>query len=286
MSDGKVVRRVLFHANAVALAAHIQTPTEYFVNGVACSCLPVTGGYAEARAPRDKQGMFSYDSAFTSVRGEFVLPEAAAALQLKGRNYDDNDFSAQTILKATLTGLRIDAPEDAREGTPPRTLEIEYLGTEIRSLYDRKSPNAFRTTQVTFDGVSIDGKKLIVETNPDLFVRCDTWAKLDDELEDDDVRQRCSGQILHHDSDGGVTLGTVVTGLRWAAEAPDGLRPLPPQGHSVVIPGLGSLYFGEIYVEEGLRRLTLLRTQLGSTNGGSGSVVDAVSNSQTYPPQK
>lgn len=284
MSNGPVVRRVLFHANAVAFAAQIQTPREYTVDAVACSCLPVTGGYAEARARSYRRGIFSYDSAFTSARGEFDPPQAAAALELKGRDYDDNDLPAQTILKATLTGLRIDAPADRQAGTPRRTVEIEHLETEIRNYYDRKNPTEFRTLQVTIEGVSVDGKELIVETNPELFLQNRTWGKLDSALKGASLPAECAGQILYHDSEGGVMLGTVVTGLRWASGTPDGV-PAPPKGHRLALPGLGSLYFGEIYVEEGLRRLTLLRAQLGSKHGGSGSAGDCVSNTQTIPPQ-
>jgi hypothetical protein len=283
MSNEKVVRRVLFHANAVALAAQIQTPREYFLDAVACSCLPVTGGRAEAHAHYDRRGMFSYDSAFTSVIGQFVPPQAAAALELKGRNYDDNDLPAETILKGIVTGLRIDAPADPGKRCPRRILKVEYLEAEIKNFYDRRNPIVFRTLQVKIEGVSVDGKVLIVETNPQLFLQNDTWEKLDSAYCDD--RQRYANQILYHNQEDGVTLGTVVTGLRWADGAPDGFAPTLPPGHSLAVEGLGTLNFGEIYVEEGLRRLTLLRVQLGSTNGGSASVVDCVSNTQTIPPR-
>jgi hypothetical protein len=281
MSNQKVERRVLFHANAVGLAAQIQSPREYFLDAVACSCLPVTGGRAEAYAQYNRKGMFSFDSAFTSVLGQFVPPQAAAALELKGRNYDDNDIPSETILRGIVTGLRIDAPADPGKRCPRRILNIEYLEAEIKNFYDRKNPIVFRTLQVKIEGVSVDGKLLIVETNPQLFLENTTWKDLDSTYCKN--RARYDNQILYHDK--GVTLGTVVTGLRWADGAPDGLPKEPPPGHSLAVEGLGTLNFGEIYVEEGLRRLTLLRAQLGSTNGGSASVVDCVSNTQTIPPR-
>jgi hypothetical protein len=153
---------------------------------------------------------------------------------------------------------------------------------EIRSFYDRKSPIEFRMVQVKIEGVSVDGKDLIVATNTQVFEENNTLEKLVSALQDQAVAQKCTGQIFYNDN--GVVYGTIVTGLSWAKEAPQGLSPTLPPGNALAIPGLGTLYFGEIYVEEGLRRLTLLRTQLGSTNGGSGSVGDCVSNQQTIPP--
>jgi hypothetical protein len=281
MSSRKVERRVLFHANAVGLAAQIQSPREYSLHAVACSCLPVTGGYAEAYAQYNRRGMFSYDSAFTSVLGQFVPPQAAAALELKGRNYDDNDIPSETMLRGIVTGLRIDAPADPGKRCPRRILKIEYLEAEIKNYYDRRNPIVFRTLQVKIEGVSVDGKVLIVQTDPELFLKNTTWKDLDSTYSKN--RAQYENQIFYHEQ--GVTLGTVVTGLRWADGAPDGLPPEPPPGHSLAVEGLGTLNFGEIYVEEGLRRLTLLRAQLGSTNGGSASVVDCVSNTQTIPPR-
>jgi hypothetical protein len=281
MSNGPVVRRVLFHANAVALAANIQNPKQYFVEAVACSGLPVTGGYAEAHSNGDKKGIFSYDSAFTSVLGEFVPREAAASLDLKGRNYDDNDLPAQTILKATLKGLKIEASA-GEAGSPRRTVKVDQLDAEIRSFYDRKNPIEFRMLQVTVDGVSVDGKKLIVDTNTQVFTENNTLAKLVSALKDDTVRQRSASQIFYNDDE--VMLGTIVSGLRWADGVPQGVTPGPAPGNTLAIPGLGTLYFGEIYIEQGLRRLTLLRTQLGSPDGGSGAFVDCISNNQTIPP--
>lgn len=282
MSNGPVVKRVLFHANAVALAANIQTPRQYFVDAVACSALPVTGGYAEAHSRHGKKGMFSYDSASTSILGEFIPPEAAASLDLKGRNYDDNNLSTQTILKATVKGLKIDAPADAETASPRRTLKVEHLDAEIANYYDRTSPIEFRMMRVTIDGVSVDGKKLIVQTDTQVFAENNTLAKLVSALKDDAVRQRSARQIFYNGD--GVVLGTIVTGLRWADGVPQGLPPAPFSGNALPIPGLGTLFFGEIYIEEGLRRLTLLRAQLGSDNGGSASAVDCVTNQQTIPP--
>ncbi len=80
----------------------------------------------------------------------------------------------------------------------------------------------------------------------------------------------------------GIIYATVVTNLEWEGKAPDETLKV---GNSVVIKGFGSIYFGEILIEEGFRRLTLLRFQLGSQVGGSGSAAEIQTNGSTWPPQ-
>ena len=44
------------------------------------------------------------------------------------------------------------------------------------------------------------------------------------------------------------------------------------------IPNLGAFYFGELIIQWSTRRLTMIRVELGSPTGGSGSVSDVDTN--------
>jgi hypothetical protein len=49
---------------------------------------------------------------------------------------------------------------------------------------------------------------------------------------------------------------------------------------------LGRIYFGEIIVDEGYRRATLLRFELGSHVGGDAAACEVVSNGTGWPPTR
>ena len=55
-------------------------------------------------------------------------------------------------------------------------------------------------------------------------------------------------------------------------------------GHRLTIDGFGRIYFGEIVIDENMRRVTLLRFELGSPIGGEAAFVEAHSNGGGYPP--
>ena len=55
-------------------------------------------------------------------------------------------------------------------------------------------------------------------------------------------------------------LATVVTGFTWLT-GPDAGKTIP--GNKLVVDGIGTIFFGEVIIEEGTRRLTLLRLQFG-----------------------
>lgn len=279
----QIERRFLFHAEALGVAAHIRRPKDYFLDSVASSVLAVTGGRAEARAEAGGSGIISYKSAATQAYGDFERPEDA--VKFTHGNHGENDLSTRTAVQSIVSGFKLDVPQEHSGlnlfGQSSRTVSAEHLEAMLESTSDRRSPNAFRTLNAVYRGVVIDGRPLIVETNTKLFTDKCTKRKLDCALDDPGFRRSCSNQIL--DEWPSLILGTVVTRLHWEDGAPPHTE---IDRNRLTIHGLGSLYFGEIIIQEGFRRLTLLRFQLGSPDGGEGVVVQADSNGQTSPPQK
>jgi hypothetical protein len=69
--------------------------------------------------------------------------------------------------------------------------------------------------------------------------------------------------------------------LEWEKErAPDTVI----SGNRLSIDGIGTIFFGEIIIEEGVRRVTLVRCQLGSPDGADMSACDVQSNGESWPP--
>jgi hypothetical protein len=78
----------------------------------------------------------------------------------------------------------------------------------------------------------------------------------------------------------GVLYTTIVREIRWEG------RPYPGakiDGHSVIVPDFGTVYFGELFVHSSERRMTMVRFELGSPVGGYADVGDVGSNGTFFP---
>lgn len=279
--DGEQVeRRFLFHGEALALAAHVRRPRDYFIDSVASSTLSIAGGRAEARGEGADFGILSYRSAFTRVSGDYDPP--GEAVRFTHGNYGENNLPTRTVVEVEVSGFRVNVvqeDEDAVPGFDSREVIIQQAKLLLESTSDRRTPNAYRTITASIRGVMVDGRELIVETNSQMFAERCTKRKLDCAMDDDLFRSRNAQQIIYEGP--GVTIGTVVTGLQWADEAPDLTR---INKNQLMIKGMGAIHFGEIVIQEGFRRLTLARFELGSPDGGSAVVAQGQSNGTPIPP--
>ncbi len=296
-----IEKRFLFHANAVAFAAHIRRPRDFQIKAVASSCLPVTGGLAEASGGKQN---FQKIISFTALRAVSVgdYSDTRRAVDFTKGNFGDNELSTQTFVDARVSGLRIIGardPDTTGGFAKPVTFMAKDLHARLESSSDRRTQVAFRGLDAEFGGISVDGNELIVTTVTELCNHHETYDKLVQAYhEDGDFRKKYGGLIYSTGQEktgigailskssipgaGGIIVGTVVSNLRWAAQPAVGAE---IAGNRLTIPGIGSIFFGELLVEHGSRRLTLLRLQLGSATGGDGSACDVQSNGQGWPPR-
>jgi len=74
-----------------------------------------------------------------------------------------------------------------------------------------------------------------------------------------------------------MVFSTIVTSLDWqnGREYP---RAEKLGSNGIRVPNLGEFYFGELIVQSSTRRLVMIRMELGSPTGGSGSVTDIDTN--------
>ncbi len=257
MTHSDIEKRFLFHANAVALAAHMRRREDFFVPAIASSCLPVTGGLGTAVAHgEDFHGMIGYDEAATRVFGDFQDP--VAAVEFSHGNYGSNMLPTTTFAEGRITGLRIT--------NGGRVLAVREMEARLESVCDRVKPAEFRAHSSSFQGITVDGVELVLVNQCHFFNEHPTLRSLSDSRE---IRN-------------GVFLGTFATELQWRGPAPANTH---ITGNKVTIDGFGSVHFGEIMIMEGYRRITMLRFQLGSPDGGDGSAIDVQSNGTGWPPQ-
>ncbi|MBV9762274.1 MAG: hypothetical protein JO340_17070 [Acidobacteriaceae bacterium] len=276
-------RRFLFHAEALGLGAHFRRPKDFYLDSVASSVLAITGGRAEARAERGGAGVISYESAFTRVTGDYISTATEEPVNFTWGNHGENNLPTLTTVGANVRGFAIDMPQEG-EGAAPgfkrRTVEIGEMDCLLESTSDRREPNAFRSLVFSTRGVRIDGRELFVKVNTELFNEKQTKKALDCAMKHEEFRRANARQIIYDSPT--LTLATVVTGLEFAGEPPAHTE---IRGNQVKILGVGSLYFGELVIEEGFRRFSSLRFQLGSPDGGEGTAGQGQSNGTPYPPQ-
>jgi hypothetical protein len=295
-----IEKRFIFLGNAVAFAAHIRRPTDHQFKAVASSCLPVTGGLAEASSgPQSFQDIISFTSASSSAEGDYA--DTRRAVDFTQGNFADNELSTQTFVDSRLSGLKITVPQETAPQADGKvtTFAVEQLHARLENASDRQNPTAFRGLEATFQGVFVDGHELLVITVPEVSSQYETYDKLVQAYHEDSDFRKKFGALFYltgHEKTGvgallfkptvpnagGLILGTIVKELRWATTPAPGTEII---GNRLKIDGVGSIYFGEILYDHNSRRLTLLRFQLGSPVGADGSVVEVHSNGQTWPPK-
>ena len=149
---------------------------------------------------------------------------------------------------------------------------------------------AFGPTGVIWTTSRIDGSRLKITLAEDFYREYDTLDKL--------AENHAAGLKPHHaamflpaDSKAtkvtgfpvanGTVRSTIVQKIEW-----DG--PKHPKaeihGHVVVVPDFGKIYFGEMFIAAHSRRLTMVRFQLGSPDGGEIVAADGEAPGGTFPP--
>jgi hypothetical protein len=79
----------------------------------------------------------------------------------------------------------------------------------------------------------------------------------------------------------GVIYTTIVSEIKWATGK--GYPGAKIDGHSVIVPEFGRIFFGELFIASSERRMTMVRFELGSPWGGWADGGDVGSNGSIYP---
>jgi hypothetical protein len=286
----ELTRRFVFHGHAAALGGRIvrrgegrgaRVVKDGFID-VPGSSLTVAGGRSTASIASDilkgdAAEVVKFDGARTFAEGVFDDLKAHYELTLGKRQVDE--LTTTTRVSATVEGLKV--------------------GTAIRLSVDRfhagliaRSSAASGETPVEVDPESsldnvrvIDARgqsySLVIELDKTPFSQYSTYSSLMTAANDSKFVRKYGQMLFMHDrieghaapppagrllrSDAGQVYGTIVKQIRWKG------RPFPGSAitrNIVRIPGWGRAYFGEVLLNHGSRRLTMIRGQLGSLDGG------------------
>lgn len=278
--------KYIFRGDASALSGRIYRPQHIILDGECAASLTVAGGRSRCRVgPKQFGDIVRFGSAFAEAVGVFDDTEEAT----------DMTYDWGGVRRLSTTTTVTSELEDLVIGIKPQ-LTIHRLRGTLRA----KSPDAeHKETPITvedeteFEGVSVDGHRLVIELNKSLFRECHTLARLLDAAADKHfVREherhffsrrpgKLAERLKHHIDRRSVVHGTIVKSIRWRDKPYPGAK---IEHNVLTIPDIGTICFGEVLLAKSDRRLTMIRFHLGSPDGGSGAGGQGGSNGSPPPP--
>jgi hypothetical protein len=281
-----LTRRFVFRGNASPIAGQIFRPKTIIVDiKGGASSLGVSGGRSQAQIDGQAFGdIIKFGSAFTSAEGLFDDEKQAAAV---------TDHKGKQASLTSTTTVTAEA-RDVSVGVKPIVTLKRVRGTLVsRAPSGSGEPSIAPARDTTIQGVMIGGNALTVNLNVGFFQKYDTRSKVLAAADDDKTFATYKTHFVAGASiDGqsplratlvqrhGVIYTTIVKELRWEG------KPFPGatiDGHSVIVPNFGTVFFGELFVASSERRLTMVRFELGSPIGGYADVGDVSSNGSLFP---
>jgi hypothetical protein len=248
-------QRIPFHFNAKghSFSAHFVRPVDVPIAAQAATSLPTIGGHAHARVENfDVPRLASFSLGETHVSGswqEDTIVTTSATAVLQGLKL--LDFLTADKIVCRLTA-QYTTHTTIKEG------HIIALGSH-------------------FENLRLGGHEVKVILRHDLLLNSKTFAELTDNLKSDKRPDKRTG------IEDGVALCSLVDKI----EVDAGLRKLRGfeiDGHVVHIPHFGEIALAELFIEPGAMTLTMIRFNLGSPDGGGGTMSEAGTNGKPMPP--
>jgi hypothetical protein len=244
-------RRFIFHGHAVAIGGRIVRPDDVMLDPKCASALTVSGGRTSSTLKATRFNKYvRLASAETLAEGVFDKPKQI--FEFRDKPVRETELTSTTTVRVDVQGLVVGV--DGR-------LTVKRL----RGSLTAKSPAAADAeTAITLgkdtaiDGVTVGDHRLMIEINKPLFQENTTFSQM----------KRAAADLVEVR---GTIYGSIVREIRWRGKPYPGAR---IDGHSVHVPDFGWMYFGEILIRNDSRRITLMRLELGSQQGGGCSAGD------------
>ena len=242
----KPPRTFHYHACAHAFSGNFHRPFHHQIDIQAPTALPVVGGHGHSRVECFQFREFiSFKAGYSHVSGGHQAEDDSnntlATAVLEGLNM----FDVLTVDRV-VSRLYSKHPADAREGN------ITWIGSK-------------------FENLRVAGCPIEVILNVDLFEPLPTFKAAKEAFEKGgDFRKIAedplySGQPLKPSDVDGVFLCSIVKEIKSSCPG------VKVSGNCIYVPGFGKVYLGELLIKHGEKTLTMLRFELGSTTGGSGT---------------
>jgi hypothetical protein len=272
-------RRYVFHGSACGVSANIRRPEQRILPVQGSCSLPVTGGLSQSEVPAGQlEKWVSYDGITTSAAGDYV--DAAAGIATTRGDIAFDAVPTETRVTSDVRGLVILGRVHIGRAS---------MGMVSRSARPGEQP-VIRPEGNRLEDVRIDESRLKITLAEAFYQECDTHDKL--------AKKHAAGLSSKHArlllplvEDGealttypeakGKVKCTIVQEISWDG-APHPTATI--HGHVVRVPNFGKIYFGEMFISGEARRLTMVRFQLGSPDGGEVTAGEGETNGTIWPP--
>lgn len=209
-------------------------------------------------------GVLTASSYVTEVSGEFTDVDAARALTVSPargvpNNWNGNRLPARTTVLCAVNGFQAINFTDRATGAGPR-LRIERFEFLMDSIDNRKPGGEAEISfsSLYFLGVSINGVAVTIDVDLAPLNDNRTHAQLN-------AAAKGLGNRAHPAGTPDKQLVTVVRSISCPGAAAAGFE---IKGHSIYVPDLGVIYFGEVLSSHSHRRIQMVRIAAGSDGGG------------------
>jgi len=283
--------RFIFRGNAVAVSGHIRRPKDMLIVSQAPAAVGVTGGLSRGEA---RDGNFGDILRFASANSEVFADyqDPAKAVEFTHGNHGHNRLPTRTTVSASVEGITMVNADDRTR----RTLAVGKVAAQLVSEWPGSNrQTSVRIPAVAIDGLKLDESELEVTFHNRTFSELDTRYKLARAYQGSDDFFKKFGHLFFFPAGlvptlnwlrrmpqaGGITMCTIVESIRWKG-APNPNAEI--RGNSIIFRDFGTIYLGELLVSDFERRLTMMRIQLGSPEGGDVCYVEGQTNGNGYPP--
>jgi hypothetical protein len=244
--------RFVFRANAIPVSGRVlqikDEPGSQSLQSPPGSSLSVAGGFCQAISPGSVfRDIFSWGQCVAQSQGE-----------LKG------DRSHVTTLTSSIQNV------SAANG--PNVFTAGQLKLTLTSIHPVTGQPTIVPTEAVFGGqagIELNKTKITVTTDLDDFRKLGTLERFDKEFQGNEaVYKKYRDRFLTKDGkppafkqpiprvQGGFVVSSFVSSIQW------GKKKIP--GNVLRFEGFGSIYFGEVVMNEYNRRFTLVRLEMGS----------------------
>jgi hypothetical protein len=260
-----------YHACAHAFSGKFSRPFEHQIDALAGSVLPIIGGHGQARAENFQFREFlSFRKGYTHVSGaEQTEP--------------DGVLSHNTLVTSTVEGLNL--------------LDVLTADRIVARLYSKHregdAEGKFNMIGSRFEGLRIADCDVKVELDLELVARIPTYQKALEEFDKKADFYKIASNLFKDRDDkplerpkpcGAILCSCVkeVEGIKKIQANCPGVTRVGH--HGLHVEGFGTIFLGEVVITHGQRTLTMIRFEIGSAVSGKGTVVQADSNGQQWPP--
>ena len=251
ISNATISPRFVFRGNAIPMGGRIlrvkEDRTPQFLQSPPSSSLTVDGGFCHATSPGSIfRDIFSWGQCVAQSQGE------------------QKGDSQVTVVTSSIQNVK------AANGT--NVFTAGQLKLTLTSIHPQRGQPSIVPTEVVFGGdagMSLNKQKITVTTDLEDFRKLGSLEAFDSEFQGNQTTWRkYRGRFLTRDGkspewkqpiprvSGGYVVCSIVSSIKWGTKT--------IAGNVLHQEGFGSIYFGEVLINEYNRRYTLVRLAMGS----------------------